>query len=328
MQIHLRGEIKFPERTWVVFDQFAPLAMYQPRVPLGTTGFEFAISIDPHRHKAWPTNPGDFENPENFRGLRVTGLYIALFLDVAEDLALAAKAGEPHPDLRSLGERIAESLETVHDSIIEFARHDGGQYWLPRRNSPSAPLHQRLLHYETRVQADDGWRIISIDDHEEVILEIHAQRGINSERWQGFIEQVRERGAFRTHHPHRRLLANAMWHFSGNDFRAAIIEAVAAWEMIITAAGARILARSASAYSVADWAKHIEKAGLMASSALLFALTTNGLVAKEAAAVSSAMEIRNNVIHNGQQKLNEANVKAALFAIRRAILAFEEELDV
>lgn len=327
MELHLRGEIKFPKFTAVAFDRFAPLVGKQARTPLGNSGFEIVLSVDPTKHQDWITDLDQLEHLEKVHGLSFTGLYVELFIDVADGLAKAMKTKQSHPDRRQLCERIADALEGVHDSFVEFARHDAEQYWLPRRRSPSGPLHQRLLHYEARVRVEEHWLIVSVDQHEPVEpLVVQGHEGIGPERWREFLDRLRGGGAFRTQHPYRRMLTNAQSHLRGHDLRAAIIEGVAAWEMALTALGSKTLARSATGYSLSQWMKHIEKAGLAASSALLFAMTANSAAAAESTAVRDAIELRNNVVHNGQHKLDENAVESALWAIRRVIKAFEVEL--
>lgn len=326
MELHLLGQIKLPKFRSVSFDRFAPLFGTQQRTKLANTEFAVIVSVDPEKHKGWITDLDQLNNLDKVSGLAFTGVYIELFVAVADDLARAVKNTEPHPELRALCERIVTALESVHDSFVELARHEVGEYWVPRRHSPSGPLHQRLLGYETRVRCDDGWRIVAVDTHEPVEVDSVAHVGITRDRWQAFLDRLEHGGGFRTQHPHRRLLANARAHQWSNDLRAAVIEGVAAWEMVLTRLGPRIFARSAASYTVEEWTAHIKKAGMTASSALLFAMTTNTGIVANSASVMAAIDMRNNVVHNGQHQLDPAAVDDALWAIQKTISACEEEL--
>lgn len=325
MKVRLRANVDFGESSNLVLDGFLPLLDGAKFVALGDTGFSVAVVMDPAKHGGWMAEL-DVDDVENHFGIHVVGLWILLDADVDEHLAEALVAGEISEDTAIFGERVLAAINLVHDSIEDFARNEHGQYWLPTRIASDVGLQQQLMRYETRIETSRGWKLLEVAPN-DVVMVLEVSRGIDQTDWQKLEEQL-ARGRFSTL-AHRRLIANAFALESRHDLRAAIVEAVAAWEMVISTLIPSLLAGRDIAFDEGEWKRFIENAGLRASTRLVFALLHDiGDLSQRREAVLQALELRNNVIHNGQQRMNPRRVSELLRAVRSAIRACEGERAV
>ena len=321
----LRAEIAWPNYEGATFERFLPLSKITTPVQIATAGLKVAVVVDPAKHRGWVTDL-DLEHVDKTYGMNCTGVYIEMSAEVEDPLfaALKSENANSSASLREFGELVAETVESVHDSLIEFLRSEHGQHWIPRRRPVVGPLHQRLPHYDTRWRDAEGWRLLAVNMHEPVVITAQMTNSIGPEHWAEFHTRLAG-GGYRAR-PHRRLIANAFSHLANLDLRAAIVEAVAAWEMVLNQLGPRVLARSEPAYSENEWQGLVEKAGLRASSQLFFALCREGGLAKHRAGVLDAVMLRNTVVHQGQYRLDEQRVHGMLLAVRATLRECESVL--
>lgn len=322
MEFVFRAELKFEDVPGIAFDRFLPIADQQPPVNLGQTGFRVAVGMDLKEHRGWVTDvdPHDFGR---HCGLRCHGIFILIWADLAPEVAEAVTAGRTDAETRQLGERLLGAIEAVHDALVDLVRNEQQQIQLEPRRTVSPSLQQRLMAYDTRWQVPEGWKIFCAE-RDILSFESELTRGINPEDWDR-LKSALQRGKFRVR-PHRVLLANAFAHLEKHDFRAAIIEGVAAWEMIMNGEAVRRLAELHVSYEESDWRNLIEKAGLRASTRLFIALARDlHELTKRRDEVIEAIDLRNNVVHNGQQRIDGARTKQLLRSIRAAAFACEDK---
>ena len=280
-----------------------------------------AVVMDPAVHKGWWGDLEEGQIEHNF-GIRVTGLWILLEVELTDQLASELVQGTEGEEQARFGREALTVIQLVHDSIVDFARNEHGQYWLAERVIGTASLQQELMHYETRIQTVEGWKLLQVA-RDETVLNLTVSRGIGREDWDLFEAELRSRGRFGSP-PHRRLVANALALNSENDLRSAIVEAVAAWEMVLSTDAAERLTERHIAFTSGDWKVLIERAGLRASTRLVFGLLADiDELSRQKDSVIRALELRNNVIHNGQHRLDPHETRELIYAIRAAIRACE-----
>lgn len=322
MIFQFRAEIRFDrgdELNGISFDRFLPSAG-EP-TELGQTSIKVALAVDPKRHRGWVSDI-DFSKIDKHHGINCIGLFILLFVDLDEKTAALVLSGQTNEDSRVLGQRLLEAIEIVHDAVVDLVRNEQHQAQIPSRHDSDQPLQQQLMHYDLRWLCPEGWKLFAAEpNHARIVVEI--RKGVTPEDWTRLLESLL-RGKFRVK-PHSRLLANALAHFRRNDLRAAVIEAVAAWEMVMNAEAPRRLAEVQVNYTEADWKNLIEKAGLRASTRLFINLATHlPKLGEHGERVMAMIEMRNTVIHQGQQRPDAARVMELLRSIRAACFACEE----
>jgi len=322
MIFQFRAEIRFDHEdkiNGISFDRFLPSAG-EP-VELGETGFKVALAVDLKQHRGWVSDI-DFSKIDKHHGVRCTGLFVFLSADLDERTAALIQSGETNDDSRALGQRLLDAIKTVHDAVVDLVRNEQQQAQIPSRHDTDAPLQQQLLHYDLRWRCPEGWKLFDAEtNHARIVGEI--RKGVMPEDWERMLGSL-PRGRFRVK-PHRRLLANALAHYQRNDLRAAVIEGVAAWEMVMNAEAPRRLAEVRLDYSENDWKNLIEKAGLRASTRLFINLARHlPKLGELGDRVLALIDMRNTVIHQGQQRPDASRVMELLRAVRAACIVCEE----
>jgi len=326
MEFQFRAEVRFDsdnDLTAISFSRFLPLDSGMP-VPLGQTEFRVAVVVDPKRHRGWVSDI-DLSQVEKHHGIRCRGAYIHLRADLDTDTAQALMTDTVNEKTRSFGERLLSAIELVHDILVDFARNENQQALIPPRRVRNDSIQQRLLAYDARWRVPEGWKLVDAASN-VMVIQATLSKSIEPEDWRLFQEAL-TRGKMRVQ-PHRRLLANAFSHHEKNDLRAAVVECVAAWEMVMNDQVPRRLAEVEVAYDERDWKTLIEKAGLRASTKLFLALARRMTdITKHGDMIVEAIELRNTVMHNGRHRIDGSRVKELLFAMRAVCVACEDKPD-
>lgn len=322
MELNLRAELYLGEHTNLALDGFLPLASDPRFFQLADTGLAAALVMDPEKHRGW-LDDLDVQNVEKHYGLRVTGLWILLNVDVDDELATAIAGSAHTAETEEFGQKVLDAIHLIHDSIEDFARNEHHQYWLPTRRESSASLQQQLMSYDTRFRIPAGWKLLDVAPN-EVMITVGVSRGIDIDDWTRFQQRLSQ-GRLRTL-THRRFVANAFALHDRGDLRAAVVEAVAAWETAVNTQAPALFAQRGIGFDEGGWKKFIDQAGLRASTRLLFALLPDITeLVQVRDPVLRALDLRNNIVHNGQRRVDDEQAREALRAIRAAITACEGE---
>lgn len=321
----VRGQLRYDDFDGPTFCRFLPLLDAAPWSRLGETQFEVRVYVDPAAHRGWVTDI-DLTQLDKMMNPSTTGLFVELRAEVDEalvqTLGRAFDASAVRAESHDFSASVLGALRRVHQIFIAFVRHDHMQYWLrPWEDHRLADsVDQRLAWYDARWQIPDGrWAALHPQCPRcQRVLQttIRDTATLTKETWAS-LEQAFENGTYRAK-PHRRLLANAFSQFNRRELRAAIVEAVAAWEMTL---GTLVPARLAAQRVVLDetkWKALLEKAGLRAGTDLVIALAPD-LFGACAEQVQRAVAARNNVIHNGATRLEADDIEQALWALRKVI---------
>lgn len=323
--IHLRSEVRFDDGgklRGIVFDRFLPLVGQARSVPLGGTEFEVTVVVDAERHRSWLRDI-PLDDLSRRLGIGAAGVFILLSTTIPTDLMEVLKTSETNDDTRAFGVRVLAAIEQVHDSLVDFVRNQHQQVHVEPRRIREGQIQQRLMAYDTRFRQEDGWHLL-MTERDPVVLQLEATDGIGPEEWRVFTDALGQ-GRFRVH-AHRRLVANAFAHFRRHDHRAAIVEAIAAWEMVMNNEAPRRLAEARVEYDERDWKALLDKAGLRAGTRLFLTFVAERLpkLVERREELLDAIEMRNTVVHNGRQRIERDRAKVLLRAVRDAVLACED----
>jgi hypothetical protein len=324
VEVEFRAEINFDSfgrLTGIAFDEFLPIVEHAVPVSFGQTEFRVAIAMDPTKHRGWVSDV-DLNDLGRHHGLTCSGMYILIWADLGVETAEAVTAGRTNEDTRTLGDRLLETIEGVHDVLIDLVRNERQQVQIEPRHSSEASLQQRLMVYNTRWRCPEGWKLFCAESN-VVSITVELSSGISPEDWQRLRDGL-QCGKFAVR-PHRRLLANAFAHHEKHDLRAAMIEGVAAWEMVMSDEAVRRLIELRVGCDERDWKNLIEKAGLRASTRLFITLAQQlpELTARREE-ILEAIDLRNNIIHNGQQRIDRSRAKELLEALRTGCFSCED----
>jgi hypothetical protein len=252
---------------------------------------------------------------------------VLLDAEVEAGLAEELNEGMMTANTKQFGERVADTLNRIHVSLVDFARNEKELYWL---NEPQLPalrgklgLQERLMRYETRLRVPEGWRLLVVETQAiEVTVQL-GQSAIDQEAWDHFCNtlaarEYRARG-------HRRLLANAHSLFDKGDVRSAVVEAIAAWEFVLLNDGPTILAKHRAQLGEKDWEDLIERAGLRASSRFFLAILSPVLpnLRSSAESLLEAIDVRNQIVHKGRRRFDYEKIRRLLQAVREVIVECE-----
>lgn len=318
----VRGQLVYEMFAGPTFCRFLPLREAAQWGRLGETRFEARIYTDPSVQRGWVTDV-DLDHIDRYTNPSTRGIFIELRTAVEDDIATALagdqKAGEAAHDFA--GEVLA-ALRVVHGVFVSFVRHEFMQYWLGtwENHRLSEGLDQRLSWYDARWQQSDGlWKNLHSQCPRCVATTIVMMRDtlpLTKEAWSS-LETAVWSGSYRAK-PHRRLLANAFAQSDRRELRAAIVEGVATWEMVLGTVVPARLAEHQIVFDEARWKGMIEKLGLRGGTDLAIALLP-ALLNDYAVALREAIRCRNNVIHNGATNLDPAAIDQWLWALRAAI---------
>jgi hypothetical protein len=334
MKIQLRAVIEFAEHDdfrivgGICFDRFLPFAENARPMIFRDTGLTATLVADPTKHLgSWERDAIETGNVAKRLGLSCSGLYVLLEAEVEAALADELNEGTMTPNTKQFGERVADTLNRIHVSLIDFARNERQLYWL---NDPRRPalreergVQERLMRYETRLRVPDGWRLLVVEPQKiEATLRL-GQSAIDREAWDHFCNTLADRG-YRAR-GHRRLLANAHSLFDKGDVRSAVVEAIAAWESVLVNDGPTILAKHRAQLGVKDWEDLIERAGLRASSRFFLAILSPVLpdLKSSAESLMEAIDVRNQIVHKGRRRFEYEEIRRLLQAVREVIVACE-----
>lgn len=267
----LRAQLKYDTFGGPVFCRFLPLREAAQWLRLGETRFDVRVYTDPKEHRGWVTDI-DLEQIGNYTNPATTGIFVELRTDVDEALATAIADAFGNTPAREMTHDFATevlvALRAVHSIFIGFVRHDYMQYWLrPWENHRlSEAVDQRLAWYDARWQMADGaWKALHPQCPRCMTMRTVVMRdtaSLTKEAWSA-LETAIQGGSYRAK-PHRRLLANAFAQLSRHDLRAAIVEGVAAWEMVLGSLVPARLAEQRVVFEETKWSALLEKAGLRA----------------------------------------------------------------
>jgi hypothetical protein len=324
-EITIRAELEYDTFGGPTFSRFLPLRDAATWVPLGNTRFEVRLYTDPTKHRGWVTDI-DLHQIDKYANPSTKGMFIELRTTVDEGMAGAIanafEKSEAREGTHEFSAEVLDALRAVHRIFVGFVRHDYMQYrlhpWEDHRFSEA--VDQRLGWYDARWQMPDGlWKCLHPQCSKCITPIVVVQRqtiALTKDAW-ALLEAALKDGSYRAK-PHRRLLANAFAQFDRNELRAAIIEGIAAWEMVLGSLVPLRLAEERVVFDANKWRALLEKTGLRAGTDLTFALMPQ-LAGTHGAQVVGAIEHRNNVIHNGAMRLEAREIEQCLWALRAVI---------
>jgi len=325
IELTLRAQLKYDVFGGPTFCRFLPLRESAQWRRLGGTQFDVRLYIDPKEHRGWVTDI-DLAQIERHTNPSTTGLFIELRTNVDDQIAKAIADAFEKSDAREatheFAAQVLETLRTVHAIFVGFVRHDYMQYWLrPWENHRLADtVNQRLAWYDARWEMpDSGWKVLHPQCSRcQIVRTIVGRESatLTKEAWSS-LEKGLSNGSYRAK-PHRRLLANAFAQFDRHELRAAIIEGVAAWEMVLGSVVPTRLAEQHIVFEESKWKAILEKTGLRAGTDLVLGLVPQ-LAGTYAGDLLKAVERRNNVIHGGATRLDAAEIERCLWALRVTI---------
>jgi hypothetical protein len=319
----LRGQLLYDMFAGPTFCRFLPLRDAAQWGRLCDTRFEVRLYTDPSQHRGWVTDI-DLDKIDRHTNPSTRGIFIELRTAIDDDIATALagdqKAGAAAHDFAA---EVLGALRVVHGVFVAFVRHEHMQHWLGawENHRLGEGLDQRLLWYDARCELPDGrWKYLHsqcprcLTTTSAIVMRDTIP--LTKDAW-SLLEKAVQSGHYRAK-PHRRLLANAFAQFDRHELRAAIVEAVATWEMVLGSVVPTRLAEQHVRFDEVRWKAMLEKLGLRGGTDLAVALLP-GLLDHYAEALRGAIECRNNVIHNGATKLDPAAVAGWLWALRAAI---------
>jgi hypothetical protein len=205
MKIQLRAVMEFAEHDdfrivgGICFNGFLPFAENARPMIFRDTGLTATLVADPTKHLGgWERDAIETGNVAKRLGLSCSGLYVLLEAEVEAGLAEELNKGMMTADTKQFGETVADTLERIHVSLIDFARNERELYWLndPWRSAPREELgvQQRLMRYETRLRVPEGWRLLVVETQANEAMTVHlGQSAIDQEAWDHFCNTLADR---------------------------------------------------------------------------------------------------------------------------------------
>ena len=251
--------------------------------------------------------------------------------DRPKEIHHGIKPGEENYDelnssYKNIGKEVLQSALEVYNRFIAFARNNKGQYWLSERKFDEKRISSMNIEFRSKVCSNNyDWvrwcppfiDVITLDLGSE-----SEETSIKKEEWKEINQFIS--GNSRPNLA-LELLANAQSLLYSDHRRSAIVEAVSALEVAIYrfADAPKISASLPDEQKERIYArglgKTIEKIGLLPTVnyilPVLFAPTI--LPDEILSQCREAIEIRNNIVHNGYRDIEEQKARASITAVMK-----------
>lgn len=299
--------------------RFMPVAAEEEFCQLAGTEFKFKVAVEPTQVRM--IGQRTVEQLKRFRTLPLSAVELYLTVECVGRLEVEITDRKHTSTTLAFGQNVLSAIECIHDSLVDFVRHDQGQWWVPSRPPRETNIDQHLAWYDTRFLGDadgeHGWVALQVT-REPISATGTIREGISREAWDRWRTSLEEGRSLRIA-PYKRMLANARAHLASFDFRAAIIEAVVAWEVFLSQRAPQLLAKRFSVnYSSENWSKLIARAQLSTSTELFLAFADIS-----APKLVGAIALRNEVVHRGARP-NKDRSEEAVLAVATALRAADE----
>ncbi|WP_078082935.1 hypothetical protein [Microbulbifer mangrovi] len=222
-----------------------------------------------------------------------------------------------------LGVEVAQLSVKAVNRLISYARNVKGQYWLTEYKFTRDMLGNLNNRFHAKAKIDDGgwfhWRPSNVTVLNGRILP--DELAIKSDEWAGVSQFVT--GSIRPNLVFE-LLANSEQLFDGGHMRSAIIEVVSALEVSVSKFGSNAAIEMLSEYTPIDrididrLGVQIRHLGLSGSIRYLIPmlLPVDVVPATVLSNCFKALEIRNNVVHQGQRDVSPNLVREVLSGVK------------
>jgi len=227
----------------------------------------------------------------------------------------------------NLGIEVSKLALNAFNRIVSYARNVKGQYWLTEHKFNKNSLNN---HYRSKVMIDNGeWFRWCPPSTDSITVYFQGDEiAIKREDWSGASEYV-----IGKNRPNLifELLANSRQLFDSGHMRSSVIEAVTALEVSVSKFGSNANLESLSVITeteridMAGLGNQIKHLGLSGSIRYLIPLLfhedvlPNSVLSK----CYKALDVRNNVVHQGQRDVSPSSVREIL----REVSTFCRTLD-
>ncbi len=246
-------------------------------------------------------------------------------------LAVTAKKHETlQLEYEKIGDKILESVIRRVNRLISYARSYKGQYWLKEFSIDSNLLRFGFIHFKARGQVDEGSHFSFHPFHEYLLVGNDDQsRYITELEWAQFKSFVS--GSSKPNLVGE-LLAGAEYLLNIDHYRSAITEAVTALEVAVSSFAkncntektfAPDLAQRLSLNNLKSQIKHLGFSATV-NYLLPIILSEELLPTSVLTGCQSALNLRQNIVHNGQRNIQEKDACAAIFNIKKCCEVLEK----
>jgi hypothetical protein len=232
------------------------------------------------------------------------------------EVIVALNVGSIDPHTKEYGSRLLETVLRVQGSLVHLLRFSHNQFWLKGENpwTESEDLQGWLdLLEAVWLDPEEGWKRLVLGDR-MLSISIYKWGGISKAAWMGLGENVSRLTQLREIPMWEISCANSVELLAQGNFRVAIVEVVTALEIIVKPQlRARLLATIPDDAGARVIDKLVERAGLRAATELLLAM--NGQSA-EAETIMTAIELRNQIIHNSRRRISFEEARSCINGVR------------
>lgn len=295
---------------------------------------EDGVRVSVRASRAGITHSPGIDAPLTSNNLELARLDVVSEVECGEEL-LAYCQSDPRDmdgDLCNaqvaLGWRLLEAVVRVVNRLLWHINVQFGQHWVSEvvhlDRLKDRPLADWCAYLKARTRtAGGGWIVWYPRDRGARMIRNEHCHALTQERWNIVREQVRRRSK-----PPLalELLGNARWFFAQGRFRPACIEAACAIELAIVG-----FARSPSPEALVrpgeTLLSDVEHLGFSRFlKYLLPVVLAEGLLeARLLESASALVELRNNVIHNGQRTIQRQRLELLLADVQKVVLALMDK---
>ena len=343
MSLKLKLDIRFGEP--LLFRGFLPEAETDRLRFRLQDGREIALYLSDRRTQLLPFDvaPSDPQRLKEHGGtINCIGLTMELVIpEPYPDVMRALAANQPAESVNKLLVEARDLALRVHNGLVEYVRNVEKQYWL-QPIVPETYAHIRFLVGTEVYWLDESgeWREFpkfptnhtSICPWEMGIsgpdVTLDQDIAISQDKWQSripvflqrFIDEGKRASTIDT------LIANAYWHLERLETSLAIVEAVRALEQFVRSQLPKVVRNylmrdKQVALGEEDISKLFQKAGLRAVTLLVLELLGQslGVEPKDIEQIQHAVNLRNEVLHLGRERVSFPEANECIASIHRAI---------
>ena len=343
MSLKLRLDIRFAEP--LLFRGFLPEAETDRLRFRLQDGREVALYLSDRQTQlsSFDVAPSDPQRLKEHKGtINCIGLTMELVIpEPHPDVMRALAANQPAEIVGRLVSEARDLALRVHNGLVEYVRNVEKQYWL----QPIVPETYAHIHFLVGTEIywldDSGeWREFpkfSTNHFNIYPLEtrisgpdvtLDRDTAITRNKWQSQIPVFLQRfiGEKKGANTIDTLIANAYWHLERLETSLAIVEAVRALEQLVKSqlpkvVRTHLMRDKQAAFGEKDISKLFQKAGLGAVTLLVFGLLGQslGLKPEDIEQIQRAVNLRNEVLHFGRERVSFSQANECIASIHRAI---------
>ena len=255
-----------------------------------------------------------------------TAIRLSLQISAPDEVAADLRAGARTVATEDWGKGLLAAFDRVMSAVVDYARNVKKQFWIERFEvDPYASVDELLRRLKARIIIDGYARELSLSPGISMTIGLPRRGNAIADEdhaaFVAFVEKGKPSAAW------QEFDSNALRERAWDNHRAAVIEAVTAFESLVKRLYPRVVLKQFGEGEIkqAELETLFEKAGLRTTVSVFVKLTLRrtGWSEEQIDYLYDAINLRNELIHNGRRRPDRQRAITAVSAIHKGITELE-----